>query len=540
MRRRTRTRKLTILLLKQTVESFNDALRNPDSVIRVPLKNGIPYEGEFCYSVRKSDAPGWQNFIEIVLKSPLTDLSTSSVSAVLFVKAGGRIFAFTFGYGRNLLKSDCYELGFGLKTVLNRIDPERLRSLDLRTYEDMVVSTRKQTSRSAEMAVFGLDVSRDLLRAVTGEPEDPSFAKRLTGADALVLSVAISPDKLGEKCEQILQAYQDNRYQKYFDWVDHLKEVRDSHLVSILNEKLEKALKTGGTEKLHLAPPEVINWQSVEKFRINGTRNKEYIDLDINEYLNALGDKKEQLTVQKLKNYRVSVCYAGSEQFWDSWSLFNCIVWETSYKGKLYTLLEGKWFEIAENFAKRVNEFVKSIPISSKQLPEARSKEKENAYNERIAQEDDSLICLDLFKVKPVDATSLIEFCDLLSIQKQFIHVKKRTRSATLSHLFAQGTISARVFLNDGSVRKDIRNQLINMAGGDRFVNLIPDEKMRPNPTDYEIVYAIITKSTTDWPPSLPFFSQLNLMQNARMLQALGYKVTIQYIKEMEVDGEAS
>jgi len=535
-----RTQKLTLLLLKGSVQSFRDALRKPGSLKCVPLKTDTPFPGEFWYSQPKTQTPGWQGFVEPVLESPLSGLTTSSVSAVLFVKAEGLIFAFTFGYGRNLLKPNCYELGFGLKVALNRIHHERLRSLDLRTYEDIMVATRKQTSRSAELGAFGLDVSRDLLRAVTGEPDDTIFARRLTGADALTFTARISVDQLGDRCKQILQAYHDVCYKQYFDWVDQLSEVRDRKVSDELNAKLEEALRSGNTEKLHLAPPEVLDWQSVEKFRVSGTRQTEYDDLDIDDYLEALGDKREQLTVQKLKSYQVSVRWTGSEQFQDKWSLFNCIVWETTQGKRLYALVEGKWFEIEKNFAERVSTFVKSIPAPPKQLPPARAKEQEEEYNKRVAEADGSLVCLDRVLVKPADTATPIEFCDLLSDQKQLIYVKKKTRSATLSHLFAQGTVAARVFLQDGTVRKQIRDELAKMTANGNFVSLIPDETTRPNAPDYEILYAIITKPANDWPESLQFFSRLNLMQNARLLQGLGYRVTLQHVEESEVGGGPS
>lgn len=534
-----RTQRLTLLLLKESVGSFSDALRNPGALKRVALKAAIPYEGEFWYSQPKMQTPAWQCFVQPALASPLNGLTSSSVSAVLFVRAEERIFAFTFGYGRNLLKPDCYELGFGLRVALNRIHHERLRSLDLRTYEDIMVATRKQTSRSAELGAFGLDVSRDLLRAVTGEPDETTFARHLSGADALTFTARITVDQLGDKCKQLLEAYQDDRYKEYFDWVDHLGEVRDPNVVRALNDRLLKALKSRDTEKLHLATPEVIDWESVECFRITGTRRREYDDLDIDEYLDALGNtKRQQLTVQKLKSYEVSVRWTPNAQFQKLWSLFNCIVWEVRDNARLYALVEGRWFEIEKSFAERVSTFVKSIPAPRKQLPPAGTKEREEKYNKRVAEADKSLICLDGVLVKPEDAATRIEFCDLLSDQKQLIYVKRKTRSATLSHLFAQGAVAAQVFLQDGAARKQMRDELAKMTKNAKFVNLIPDEPTRPSPPDYEILYAIISKPVNNWPDALPFFSQVNLMQNARLLRGLGYQVALQHVQEHDLDGD--
>jgi uncharacterized protein (TIGR04141 family) len=229
MSRSSRSQKLTVLLLKDSVKSFKETLRAPMSLIQIGLSADVSYVGEFWYLPPKERKPTWKNFVEPVLQTSLSRLISSTVSAVFFVKAEERkrIFAFTFGYGCNLLKSDCYELEFSLRVALNRINPERLRSLDLRTYEDIMVSTRKQTSQSAELGAFELDLSRDLLRAVTGEPDDKTFIRRLTGADSLTFTVSTTAHKLDEICDWLLKVYKDDRYKQHFEWVDYLREVRN-------------------------------------------------------------------------------------------------------------------------------------------------------------------------------------------------------------------------------------------------------------------------------------------------------------------------
>jgi len=532
VRSETRTRTLTLYLLKDSVESFHKALRRTHSLRRVALRSDLPYEGEFWYSVPKPHAPKWVEFINAMLESQISGVNVSSACGVLFIRSAGRTFAFTFGHGRHLLEPDCYEYRFGLKVVLNRVGHERLRSLDMRTYEDVVVSTRRQTSRSAQISAFALDVSRDLLRAVTGEPDDPSFAKRIAGRDSLTISVAISMDRLGEKCQEILEAYRDDRYKEHFDWVDNLTEVRDRETIRCLNERLIQCLRAGSTEKVHLAPPEVVDWQSVDKFRISGTGRNEYDDLDIDEYLATLGEKREQLTIERLKSYHISVKWAETEQFFSRWSLFDCIVWEVKHKGRFYALVEGRWFEIDDKFATRVCSFVNSLRSRNLTLPSAKKREREPDYNNRVASERAELVCLDGFLVQPQDAATRIEFCDLVSTRKHLIYVKRKARSATLSHLFSQGTVAARSFLQDENVREQIRDKLREF--GRDFKDVVPEKAKRPNPADYEVVYAVIIKKGVSWPDSLPFFSQLNLMQHARQLLGLAFKVALLRIEEDE------
>ncbi len=528
-----KTEKLTILLIRNSFTLPQDALRFPATLTRLDLKAGSDFSGEFWHAKPSPKTPKWQSFIQPVLATPLGTLRSATVSAVLFVNCGGHIFALTFGYGRNLLKADCFVPNFGLKIALNRLDHKRIRSMDLKTYEDMVLSTRKQASTSSEMATFGLDVARDLLRAVTGEPADANFAKRVTGADACTINVAITAGGLGKKCEQLLKAYRDNAYQTHFDWIDHLCEVRDKQTVDGLNGQLINAIKSQKDDKLHLAPAEPIDWQMVDKFRITGTRSTEYDDLSIDDYVVCLGDKKKKaLTVEALKTYRVSIRWTGYDEFASAWPLFNCLVWETTSGGRFYSLADGRWFEIEKKFAARVKKFISDLPNSTLKLPDAIVSESEEDYNERVANADPQLFCLDRKLVKPLDAATSIEFCDLLSKGKHIVHVKKKTRSATLSHLFAQGSVSARAFLQDGTVRDQVIKHLNATPIKAGFASLIPSSTKMPTANEYTITYAVIAKPNANWPISLPFFSQLNLMQHATLLQGLGFRVGLRLIEE--------
>lgn len=526
-----KTRRLTVLLLKDSIRSPKDALRAPDALQQIALQVRLPLKGEFWYAAPHVQTPWWCGFVNAVLERPLEVLSSASLSAVLFATAEGRWFAFTFGYGRSLLRPDSFVPGFGLRVALNRINERQIRSLDSRTYEELVVSTRRFTSRSSELGTFGLDVSRDLLRAVTGEPAEKQFATRLTGADSLTLNVPVQCQDLTEKCREMLVAFEDQSYKTHFGWIDHLREERDPGVISSLDAQLLDALHARNTSKLHMAAPEVLDWQDVAGFRFSGVRG-EYLDLDLDEYLAALGDDAATITLQDLKHTRIGVKFTGSDQFQDRWSVYDSLVWDHSVDGQFYALVEGKWFQIESAFAKRITTFVRGIATPARLLPDAMADEREDVYNLRVATDSPTqYACLDRKLVKAEDAASQIEFCDLFSDQKAIIHVKKNTRSATLSHLFAQGTVSASALLGDGSVRKQVRDYLAKTR---LSRDLVPDEDTRPIASDYTVCFAIICKQRHDWPGSLPFFSQLNLMHQVKFLRALGFGVALQQVPVMK------
>lgn len=491
-------------------------------------------EGEFWYALPRRTPADWQDFIAPVLAEKLDHMYNASTAAVLFVRVDKRVLVYTFGRGKNLLKSELIEMSFGLRVALNRINHLQMRSMDIRTYEELAISTRKQTSRSSDLGTFGLDVTRDLLRAVTGEPENKEFASRLTGSDSLTISAPVNVQDLGMKAQEILTAYKQEHYREHFDWVDHLREVRDKEEIEKLNSRALKAMREGALENLYLAVPDPIDWQEVDKFLIEGTGSKEYDDLDIDEYLRNLGEKRSDLTIQKLKNRRVKLRSASTGQNIAIWSLYKCPVWETHFNKECFALVEGRWFRIEENFAKEVRDYVSQITEPENKLPPARANELEPNYNQRVAtQRSDVYFLLDRIIVRPQAAASGIEFCDLLSNSGQFIHVKRKTKSSTLSHLFSQGSIAARTFLEDPGVRSQLREILRKESQNTpSFSDIIPSKGDRPNASAFEVAYVMIAKKKKDREDCLPFFSQLNLMQNSRMLRGLGYRVTFQVVFE--------
>jgi len=111
---------------------------------------------------------------------------------------------------------------------------------------------------------------------------------------------------------------------------------------------------------------------------------------------------------------------------------------------------------------------------------------------------------------------SPIEFCDLYSLDRKIIHVKRYGGSDVLSHLFAQGTVSAELFLLDSNFRVELNTKL-----PPEFKLENPESRL--NPGSYTIFFAIVYES--DGPLKLPFFSRVSLRQAFRRLEGFGFNV---------------
>jgi len=152
------THRLTIFLLRD-VDEFDDALAKDasTSVDSSGLTQASGMEGRFYSRKSFTSAPAWVGYVDPVVDGGLQGLQSSSASGLLVVKVDQQTFALTFGYGRSFLDQTKIERRFGLKVALNLIDERQIRSLDTKKFDEMVVSTNVQTSRTTELPTFGVD-----------------------------------------------------------------------------------------------------------------------------------------------------------------------------------------------------------------------------------------------------------------------------------------------------------------------------------------------------------------------------------------------
>ena len=520
--------KLTVLLLKSSVDVFDDALRDGHGLDEVSLKKEIGDESALFVRQPHSNPPKWAAFLQPATVGTLT-LANASSAAVLFVRKGDRRLAYTFGHGRNALNPESIEPRFGLKVALNTMDANRLRSADTRMLGDDVRTKRVQTSGLVDQTAFEFDTSRDLLRQISGVPSSDSLAKKVIGSDSLTLHANVTASGLGEKSQQLIDAFASNKYRDQFEWIDHLAPVTDPSRRAELDKRLVEALSKGSLDRMHLAATSVVDWDEVEDFKIDGTRGTVFPDLDLDAYVAAHSDIAA-VSLERLKSQKVKVRFSGNDNYTPRGSVYLSLVWETKVGNTVYALVDGSWYAVDADYAEKVRRSVGAVPNPrADHLPETTTSESEGDYNERAANESSQLFLLDKKLVKPAGAATRIEFCDLFSKDKQLIHVKRKTSSATLSHLFAQGTVAAELFLQDPEVRKQVRETIRLEAPRSGFLQHVPEA--RPTASDYEVVYAIAAKPNANWPLSLPFFSQINLMASCQRLAAMGFSYALTLVE---------
>lgn len=524
MAKKPRQQKLTASLLKEGL-SRNAGLREADALAAYVVPSLSQGEPSLYVKATPPYAPNWLGYLKPHVSGELPDLYAASSAAVVFVKASKRLLAFTFGQGRHLLDPNSIDSDFGLKVVLNTVAPDQLKSVDSKTIDETTLHTRRDVSRDSSLAAFGLDVSRDLVRAVTGRPQDPFFGPRLTGADALGLHTRAAVPELPELADRLLKAYDDDSYKTYFDFIDFLRPERSAARVHELEEKLLGALNSRQLADIHLAAPEPLDWLDVDGFRFSTQDDED--DPQNDPHITIYLDSRDggEITLPMLKADRMYGLRASDgEPYW-RWPILRCIVFEAEVDGQLYVLSAGDWFRVTLDFKEQVYTDVDGLPAFAG-LPDAESGTDEGSYNEKAALVLGAL-CLDK-KLVFDGGPDQMEICDILTREGALIHVKQRGSSSTLSHLFSQGLNSGERLLQDAEFRRQAR-QIIAAEDTD-FADVVTEG--RPQPETHQVVFAVITRSVRQTPLTLPFFSLVSLRAAATRLQGYGFQVAVAAVRE--------
>jgi uncharacterized protein (TIGR04141 family) len=509
-----KTHVLTIYLLKNGITQEKQYLRSADALHKyaVPLP-GNP-DGILYVAPSKEKPPRWFFFVSPAV-ADLPQILTSSASALLVVPRNDSIFVLSFGYARSLLVPGCCEEDFGLKVTLNSVDAQRILSVDRQSFDAIGQHSRIQASREANISEFGLDLEQDMLRAVTGKPNDPSLGRQLTGKDALHVTLPININDLPALLDKYFSQWKNDAYKQNFPWVDQIRDVKDPITVGALNDQLIERLTNKELSRLWLSIPEILDWTMIEGFKYGSLETSPLReDVRIQDYLDEV--KPGKIDVAFLKRRRIRAVSANDDVI-DEWLLYRCLYCEIELNNDTYLLTNGKWYCVGSQFLERVNTAYAAMPIPSFELPTYNDKS-EGAYNARIAAElPQQFALLDQKLILCDGPRDKVELCDLYSKDKKFIHVKRYAgASAPLSHLFAQAIVAGTLFRRDAEFRLKA-NALLPDGFGPITASPVAKE--------YEVVLAVA--STSKNPLVLPFFSRVNLKNLRDRLEDQGYSVSL-------------
>jgi uncharacterized protein (TIGR04141 family) len=512
-----KVRHLSIYLIKAGYETDIEILNT--ELCETPVEVAISGFGAGRLHIKKTSPhpPPWADFFKEFVDPKL--LSVRGVAAAFLIKIDDRYFALAFGQaGRFLLKDDVFEERFGLLCALNAVNQSSLRCVDVQSLDAIDSHTRIQSGQETTADQFGLSVEQDMLKAIVGAPSNTALGTRMTGSDALSVSVALDLADLPHLLRQYRQLFDTDLDGKNYQWVNNIATTKSTSLIAELEAKLDAKLVAKEFESIWLAIPEIIEWTMVRGFVYTHGKGTVHPDINFHGFLKTVN---EPLTLELMRQRKVYCADAELRPAFKHWSVYKCMYAEVDHNDAKFVLNDGKWFTVAKDFLKRIKAEYDAIPASKLKLPEYTGGG-EGAYNLAVAAAAPSIYdCLDdTKKVMHGGGQGQIEICDLFTSTGELIHVKMYGKSSVLSHLFSQGFVSGQLIQIDSDFRQKVRARL-----SETHRELI-QVSTKPTHQALTITYAVISEE----PGStlhLPFFSRVNLVNIRKVLLGFGYKVEL-------------
>lgn len=528
--------KLTILLIKEGIDDFQTIIKSEsDYHIHHQV---IDDDKVFYYKKSAPHAPVWLNrFFDGVLDGD-TELNVSSVQAVLLVRrryeGETRVFALTFGFGRNLLRSiSIVDLRFGMITALNCISENELKSIDRTSLEAIPRLNRIQTSRLSDVDSFNIDEDRDILRSITGKVK-PRFSEKLgktiSGSESLKVSVDVTVENIDSILDYCYDRFHDTTYAEHFGYINNLLPLKDKDLKAELDNRLVEKINQRELENTWMAIPFIVDWTDPVYLDLDDRGGENTSDdLDISEVLSSVFDNRDDIGISELRARKVNLRNGDGVSI-GKWSYYQCLYTEIpSDQNSLYILNEGEWYEVKDDYVREVTDYYNNANIFPRNLISCNPGETEGDYNLRLASSNPAFCLMDKKLVATGVSRNSIEFCDVYTLDKELLHVKKGHGSSVLSHLFNQGYVAAELLL-----QRPFREGLYNVMHNAGYEDWIIQPQNSVNPGDFSIVYCIITDDD-EGRPAIPFFSKVAFRNITKTLNNMGFKVYLKNIVEGQV-----
>lgn len=514
-----KSRQFSIYLLKQGFDGTNSLkeehkLKEPEGEV-----TNLPDGSTLFIGDKPPSDPWWKDYwgIQQPLKQTLK-------GAILFIPTDDRCFALTFGHSYHNLKETCYEYDFGLRTTLNALDPQKIKSTDSLVPEN-AKRERKQMPIASELTLFDINSDESIIKKLTGSVQEKykDFLTHITGASSLKVTSKLSALEIKVLCKELLEIYLKDDFKSTFPDIQNIVPVKDPDVISQLNASLLDSFSSHQPEAV-LTTPEIINYDYSHKFSYCNGRScsTQYDDVHIEQYWEHLDSNEITISsTDALKSHKLIIQNENGDTL-HIFSIFKCLLFDCENGDNHYHLCEGEWYKIDKDYIQKLERILNDLFVSDPVLCECDFK-REDEFNCHISDDNTGYFCLDKKNIAPPTQTQ-VEPCDLFTLQDssaQLIHIKIGTRSSSLSHLFNQG-INSVALLRES---KEAQQRLKDLVHRDCH-SAIDDG-------NYSILFGIITsKDPSEGAKNIPIFSRISLMRTANALKRMNINTAVVFIKD--------
>lgn len=541
-------------LLREGITSLQEALRpqyrtnGKSPMLPLASASGAPEGCKAFFSSKTDGVPPWARSLTSIFP-PLEGVKSLSHRLIIFLPVADRIFAVCFGYGSSALEWSYIEANFGLRFAARSYNTSALNELRSRRIDPSARTQSVQIPTRTGLRDFDVELEGEFVRRVVGELDEGMEIPGLgavVATDSVAFKVETDLHEVQRILLRMLESASDNQVSDDLRFIDSLEPLRSNgELTSELEKLLVQHLFEGRATKrsaprdeevanldpyiLSFAPPDDLTIENVHAIRVRRGDDVGHLrEMRIESLLEVLSSFTGSFGQSALKDIKVMAIDSEGEPASQSTPLKNWLIFEAGSEEKRYLLTLGKWFALAEDYARQLDEDLSRIDDVTEILrlgdwikQEAEDEESgEGHFNAAAAKGRDDLVCLD--KKTLSSAGNQIEACDLFHGEGYLIHVKKYTNSQTLSHLFSQGYVAAQILTDDPSYRHDFITQVEDLKP-----SLISAARRAP----IRVTYAIAVEGKRTIPSSLPTFSKVNLRGFVRKLRRMQVQPSVARIQ---------
>lgn len=539
-----------ILEQKEDIINFNLEYQE-DKLFRFPLADSFKEkENVSGYIYVQKQLKDKQYWLPEVNKISRDDIDIQNLmynfKTLILFNVDRKIYAVSYSYGYTLLNQDFIVSDFGLKIAKNELNLSELKKIKKTVIQNTLINTTASSTSPMPVRKIFNNENLNIVNEVMGKTKIPISAKNgeikslnlhIWGENSVEVSGNLSiEDDLISLIQNLGDLYKQKDKEKVI-FKNELRRVPRHSEKKLILEKLlpyfetkYKLYKENSNEvlnkdleeiELNLATSKIKLTEELPEFqfRINGVfRNGEYIDyIDNNkEWIisklfqkisNKIGDEKltwenfyREILIKTKINYKY-ISEEGEIKIGRLSNLYESLYYECVYQNKKYLLLQGRWYFLDQNIWKIVKETVNSIPKDESDINfdafkiddrETSGKRSEGKYNERIAELNSDIFCLDKrdftnsslgetkFSDYDLNPNSKVEPCDLLKLGETytFCHIKTGSQSAKLSHLLIQTKASCELIKSSHEFIEHINTTLENIR---QEKNITGTEKIEIN-----------------------------------------------------------
>lgn len=442
-------------------------------------------------------------------------------------------YALTFGLGGdNLIDHEYVVRDFGLQVAMNICDPENLKRIQTSMHEAVSTQSERQISAGSSFSVFNIDDEKEFFRALAGAAKSEyGFIQSFNGRDSIAIKAkkgdALNWSNLLDRVESLGNAYSLDTFKTTFPGYAKFHFENDPIIIGELDALLFDKIKIGDFSNIHLATPEVMDFNSVE-FSYNKNEER-FDDLTLNDLINSRRNFSAKSSIDSIKAAKVSVWNVDTGAKIREWNSYRCMVAEVSYANNTYILSNAQWKQVAPNFKAEVEQYMASIALSADaflatdiRIWDATSgKNKEAVFNAAVAAATSDVLLFDTAKIE-IAGQRFYETCDIFHKERKFVQVKRfSSGSASVSHMFVQGRFYAEAFLTDDNCRQGMRAHVETISAAplkDEFLALLPLARKDLVSNQYTVVFCILSSDDANALADLPFMARYELMHTHKHL----------------------